>query len=172
MGVDLFPDVDFPIVTVSVPYEGCRPGNGGDGGDGRDRRGGQHDRRHQDAAIGEFGRVFADLHRVRAGGGHQRCQPGRAGQGLGRSAANLPRDIDPPIIEKFDPDSSPILAIVLSGPASVGRIERLRGRRRQAADSRAFRASAACVWSANASGRSGSGCASTRCGPTPWRPRT
>ncbi len=35
---------------------------------------------------------------------------------------DLPRDIDPPIIEKFDPDSSPILAIVLSGPASIGEL--------------------------------------------------
>ena len=25
MGVDLFPDVDFPIVTVSVRYEGADP---------------------------------------------------------------------------------------------------------------------------------------------------
>ena len=41
---------------------------------------------------------------------------------VSRIRGELPRDIDPPIIEKFDPDSSPILAIVLSGSASVGEL--------------------------------------------------
>ena len=33
--------------------------------------------------------------------------------------ANLPKDADPPIIQKFDPDSVPVLAIALSGPAPI-----------------------------------------------------
>ena len=33
--------------------------------------------------------------------------------------ADLPRDANPPLIEKRDPDASPILAIALSGPAPV-----------------------------------------------------
>src|SRR4051812_22663574 len=34
----------------------------------------------------------------------------------------LPRDADPPIIQKFDPDSVPVLAIALSGPAPIREI--------------------------------------------------
>jgi multidrug efflux pump subunit AcrB len=33
--------------------------------------------------------------------------------------SDLPKDADPPIIQKFDPDSVPILSIALSGPAPV-----------------------------------------------------
>jgi multidrug efflux pump subunit AcrB len=32
---------------------------------------------------------------------------------------DLPKDADPPIIQKFDPDSIPVLAIALSGPAPI-----------------------------------------------------
>src|SRR5438067_3809867 len=32
---------------------------------------------------------------------------------------DLPKDADPPIIQKFDPDSVPVLAIALSGPAPI-----------------------------------------------------
>src|SRR5512142_1925950 len=32
---------------------------------------------------------------------------------------DLPKDADPPIIQKFDPDSIPVLGIALSGPASI-----------------------------------------------------
>src|SRR3954471_20263282 len=35
---------------------------------------------------------------------------------------DLPRDADPPIIQKFDPDSVPVLAIALSGPAPIREI--------------------------------------------------
>ncbi len=33
--------------------------------------------------------------------------------------ADLPKDADPPLIQKFDPDSVPVLAIALSGPAPI-----------------------------------------------------
>src|SRR6266550_285623 len=38
---------------------------------------------------------------------------------------DLPKDADPPIIQKFDPDSVPVLAIALSGPAPIrdGKVE-------------------------------------------------
>src|SRR5213595_1639385 len=32
---------------------------------------------------------------------------------------DLPKDADPPIIQKFDPDSVPVLAIALSAPAPI-----------------------------------------------------
>ncbi|HSP33931.1 MAG TPA: efflux RND transporter permease subunit, partial [Thermoanaerobaculia bacterium] len=33
--------------------------------------------------------------------------------------ADLPKDADPPLVQKFDPDSVPVLAIALSGPAPI-----------------------------------------------------
>jgi HAE1 family hydrophobic/amphiphilic exporter-1 len=33
--------------------------------------------------------------------------------------ANLPKDADPPVIEKIDPDAAPVLSIALSGPAPI-----------------------------------------------------
>jgi len=33
--------------------------------------------------------------------------------------ADLPKDADPPLIQKFDPDSIPVLAVALSGPAPI-----------------------------------------------------
>ena len=33
--------------------------------------------------------------------------------------ADLPRDADPPVIEKIEPDATPVLSVVLSGPAPI-----------------------------------------------------
>ena len=33
--------------------------------------------------------------------------------------ADLPRDADPPVIEKIDPDATPVVSVVLSGPAPI-----------------------------------------------------
>ncbi len=35
---------------------------------------------------------------------------------------DLPEDADPPVIQKIDPDAIPVLAVALSGPASVGEV--------------------------------------------------
>jgi len=32
---------------------------------------------------------------------------------------DLPRDADPPVIEKIDPDASPVISVVLSGPSAI-----------------------------------------------------
>ena len=39
--------------------------------------------------------------------------------------AELPTDIEAPVVEKFDPDSAPILSVVLSGPTSIRELTRL-----------------------------------------------
>lgn len=38
---------------------------------------------------------------------------------INRILGDLPRDADPPVIEKIDPDASPVLSIVLSGPVPI-----------------------------------------------------
>ncbi len=52
---------------------------------------------------------------------------------VNRVLAELPKDADPPIIEKLDPDAAPVLSIALSGPALDPRHHRVRRQGAQAA---------------------------------------
>jgi len=121
MGVDLFPDVDFPIVTVSVRYEGADP---------------ETVETEVTDVIEEAVNTIAGIKTLRSESSEGFAQVfiefeleeniDVVSQDVRDKVASvrgdLPREIDPPIIEKFDPDSSPILAIVLAGSASVGRL--------------------------------------------------
>ncbi len=132
MGVDLFPDVDFPIVTISVSYEGADP---------------ETVETEVTDKIEEAVNTIAGIKTLRSESSEGFAQifiefeleedinvvSQDVRDKVSGVRGELPRDIDPPIIEKFDPDSSPILAIVLSGPVSVGELSRLRRRRGQAA---------------------------------------
>lgn len=123
MGVNLFPDVDFPIVTVTVPYEGADP---------------ETVETEVTDVIEEAVNTISGIKTLRS----------ESTEGLGQIfiefeleedidvvsqdvrdkvasiRGDLPLEIDPPIIEKFDPDSSPIIGAVLSGPASIGELSR------------------------------------------------
>ena len=81
-----------------------------------------------------------------------------------RCARELPRDIDPPVVDRVDPDASPILAVMVAGPATRSarlseyadkrikpRLERMRRRRQREPGRRPRRAR-----SASGSIRSGS----------------
>ena len=110
MGVDLFPDVDFPIVTVTVPYEGADP---------------ETVETEVTDVIEEAVNTISGIKTLRSRE-HRRGLPRsssssnwkRTSTSSARTCAtrwpairgDLPREIEPPIIEKFDPDSSPILA--------------------------------------------------------------
>ena len=121
MGVDLFPDVDFPIVTVTVPYEGADP---------------ETVETEVTDVIEEAVNTITGIKTLRIESTEGFAQifiefeleedVNVVSQDVRDKVAgirgDLPRDIDPPIIEKFDPDSSPILAIVLSGPDSIGEL--------------------------------------------------
>jgi len=123
MGVNLFPDVDFPIVTVTVPYEGADP---------------ETVETEVTDVIEEAVNTISGIKTLRS----------ESTEGLGQIfiefeleedidvvsqdvrdkvasiRGDLPLEIDPPIIEKFDPDSSPIISAVLSGPVSIGELSR------------------------------------------------
>ena len=121
MGVDLFPDVDFPIVTISVSYEGADP---------------ETVETEVTDKIEEAVNTIAGIKTLRSESSEGFAQifiefeleedinvvSQDVRDKVSGVRGELPRDIDPPIIEKFDPDSSPILAIVLSGPVSVGEL--------------------------------------------------
>lgn len=123
MGVNLFPDVDFPIVTVTVPFEGADP---------------ETVESEVTDKIEEAVNTISGIKTLRSESTEGLAQIfiefeleediNVVGQDVRDKVASirgdLPRGIDPPIIEKFDPDSAPILAVVLSGPLSIGDITR------------------------------------------------
>ncbi len=116
--VSLFPDVDFPIVTVTVRYEGADP---------------ETVETDVTDVIEEAVNTISGVKTIRSESTEGLAQifiefelevdVDVAAQEVRDKVAavrgDLPRDIDPPIVEKFDPDSAPILAIVLSGPAGI-----------------------------------------------------
>jgi HAE1 family hydrophobic/amphiphilic exporter-1 len=124
MGINLFPDVDFPVVTVTVPFEGADP---------------ETVETEVTDRIEEAVNTISGIKTLRSESSEGLAQVfiefnleediDVVSQDVRDKVAairgDLPREIDAPIIEKFDPDSSPILAIVLSGTASIGDLTRV-----------------------------------------------
>ena len=118
IGVDLFPDVDIPVVTVTVSYPGADPETVETEVTDRIEEAvntisGIKTLRSE--SIEGISQVFVEF--------ELEVDVDVASQDVRDKVASvrgdLPLDIDPPIVEKFDIDSAPILAIVLSGPASI-----------------------------------------------------
>jgi HAE1 family hydrophobic/amphiphilic exporter-1 len=119
LGVDLFPDVEFPFISVTTTLEGASP----------------------DSVETEISDILEEnintisgikqLKSISAEGISQvfvefeleedvniKAQDVRDKVALARR--DLPRDIDPPIIEKLDPDAAPILSIMIAGNLPIG----------------------------------------------------
>jgi len=121
IGINLFPDVDFPIVTVTVPYEGADP---------------KTVETEVTDKIEEAVNTISGIKTLRSESSdglsqvfiefHLEEKADIVSQEVRDKVASirgdLPRDIESPIIEKFDPDSAPILSLVLAGPASIGQL--------------------------------------------------
>ena len=117
IGVSLFPDVDFPIVTVTVMYEGADP---------------ETVETEVTDVIEEAVNTISGIKSLRSESAEGLAQVfiefqmerdiDVASQDVRDKVAairtDLPEQIEPPVVEKFDPDSAPILSIVVSGPAS------------------------------------------------------
>jgi len=118
IGVNLFPDVDFPIVTITVAYEGANP---------------ETVETEVTDLIEEAVNTINGVKTLRSESTEGLAQVfvefeleedvNVVGQDVRDKVASirgdLPRGIDPPIVEKFDPDSAPILAIAVAGPTSI-----------------------------------------------------
>jgi hypothetical protein len=121
IGINLFPDVDLPIVTVTVRYEGADP---------------KTVETEVTDKIEEAVNTISGIKTLRSESSEGLSQvfiefdleekADAVSQEVRDKVAairgDLPRDIESPIIEKFDPDSAPILSLVLSGPASIGQL--------------------------------------------------
>ncbi|HET6613173.1 MAG TPA: efflux RND transporter permease subunit, partial [Kofleriaceae bacterium] len=124
IGVDLFPNVEFPVVTVTVVYPGADPGS-----------------MESEVAdpIEETVNTMAGIKTLRSVNLEGVTQvfvefeldvsADRAAQDIrDRISAirrDLPTGIDPPIIQKFDIGSSPIMSIALSGNLPIRELTRI-----------------------------------------------
>jgi len=118
IGVDLFPDVDFPVVTVTVPYPGADP---------------ETVETEVTDKIEEAVNTISGIKTLRSESleglsqvfieFHLEEDVDVASQEVRDKVAairgELPKQIDPPIIEKLDLDAEPILSIVVAGDASI-----------------------------------------------------
>lgn len=123
IGVDLFPDIEFPIVTVTVIYQGADP---------------ETVETEVTDKIEEAVNTIAGIKTLRSESLEGISQVfiefeleedvNVVSQDVRDKVASirgdLPLDIEPPIIEKFDLDSAPILSIALSGNAPVRELTR------------------------------------------------
>ncbi len=114
LDVSLFPDVDFPIVTVSVVYEGADPRTVESEvtdvlEEGVNTIAGIKSLRSESAE--GLAQVFIEFELER--------DIDLASQDVRDKVAalrgELPQEVEAPVVEKFDPDAAPILAIALSG---------------------------------------------------------
>lgn len=118
LGVDLFPRVEFPIVTVATVLEGASP-------ETVEREVSQvleeainpieGIRSLSSQSADSLSIVYVEFeldYDIR-----EKAQEVR--DKVAAKRGDLPRDIEAPVIDRVDPDAAPILAVMLSGPESI-----------------------------------------------------
>ena len=115
LGIDLFPRVEFPIITVSTVLEGAAP-------ETVEREVTQileesintieGIRTLSSASTDSLSLVYVEFqleYDIR-----EKAQEVR--DKVAAARGDLPRDLEPPVVNRIDPDAAPILAVMLSGP--------------------------------------------------------
>ena len=118
IGVNLFPDVDIPVVTVTVPYPGADPETVETDvvdviEEAVNTIAGIKSLRSE--SIEGVGQVFVEFELEE----DIDVVSQEVRDKVASIRGDLPLEIEPPIIEKFDIDSAPILAVVLSGSIGI-----------------------------------------------------
>jgi HAE1 family hydrophobic/amphiphilic exporter-1 len=128
LGIDLFPRVEFPIVTVATVLEGAAPEtierevtevleesiNTIEG-----------IRTLSSASTDSLSLIYVEFeleYDIR-----QKAQEVR--DKVAAVRGELPRDVEPPVVDRVDPDAAPILAVMLSGPQSIRALSELADKR-------------------------------------------
>ncbi|MRR36447.1 efflux RND transporter permease subunit, partial [bacterium] len=118
IGVDLFPKVDFPIVSITTRLTGASPEIMDiDVTDKIEEAVNTISGIDQLISVSAEGVSVVTVQFVLEKDGDVAAQEVR--DRVNAVLADLPRDADPPVIEKIDPDSTPVLSVVLSGPAPI-----------------------------------------------------
>ena len=138
LGVDLFPRVEFPIVTVTTVLQGAAP---------------ETVEREVSQVLEESINTIEGIRTLSSQSSdslsilfvefeldydiREKAQEVR--EKVAAARAELPRDVEPPVVDRVDPDSAPILGVMLAGPHSIRalsefadkrlkpRLERVRG---------------------------------------------
>jgi len=124
IGVNMFPEVDFPLVTVTVVNPGVAPETmETDVADPIEESVGTISgiKTLRSQSLEGITQVFIEFQLEEDV--DTKAQDVRDKVALIRR--DLPEEIEEPIIDKLDLDSSPILSIVLSGPVSITRLTRI-----------------------------------------------
>jgi HAE1 family hydrophobic/amphiphilic exporter-1 len=123
LGVDLFPRVEFPVVTVTTILEGATP---------------ETVESEVTDVLEEHINTISGIERLGSRSSEGRSQvfvrfeleedPDVKAQDVRDKVAlarwKLPREAEPPIIEKLDPDAYPILAVMVAGDRPRGELTR------------------------------------------------
>ena len=118
LGVDLFPRIEFPLVTVTTVLEGASP---------------ETVEREVSQVLEEAINTIEGIRDIRSASSDSlsllfiefeleydiREKTQQVRDRVAAVRADLPRDIDPPVVDRLDPDASPILAVMLAGPYSI-----------------------------------------------------
>ena len=121
LGVDRFPNVDFPFVTISTRLVGAAPEEiETEITDKIEESVNTISGIDQLISVSSEGISVVTVQFVLEKDGDVAAQEVR--DRVNTVLRDLPTDADPPLIEKIDPDASPVLSIVLSGPAPIREI--------------------------------------------------
>ena len=118
LGVDRFPNVDFPFVTISTRLVGAAPEEiETEITDKIEEAVNTISGIDQLLSVSSEGNSVVTVQFLLEKDGDVAAQEVR--DRVNAILGELPSDADPPVIEKIDPDASPVLSIVLSGEAPI-----------------------------------------------------
>src|SRR4029078_823523 len=118
LGVDRFPKVDFPTITITTTLTGAAPEEiETDSTDKIKKAVNTISGIDQLQSISSEGVSQVIVQFVLEKNADVAAQEVR--DKVNAVLGDLPRDADPPILQKFEPDSIPVLSIALSGPAPI-----------------------------------------------------
>jgi HAE1 family hydrophobic/amphiphilic exporter-1 len=128
LGLDLYPRVEFPIVTVATVLEGAAP---------------ETVEREVSQVLEESINTIEGIRTLRSVSSdslsivwvefeleydiQEKAQAVR--EKVAAARAELPRDVEPPVVDRVDPDAGAILAVMVAGPHSILRLSELADKR-------------------------------------------
>lgn len=118
LGLDLYPRVEFPFVIVTTSLDGAAP---------------ETVEREVTQVLEESINTIEGIRSLRSASSDSlsllfvefelECDVGEKAQEvrdkISAVRADLPREVDPPVVDRVDPDATPMLAVMVAGPASI-----------------------------------------------------
>ena len=118
LGLDLFPRVEFPVVTVTTVLEGAAP---------------ETVEREVSQVLEESINTIEGIRTLRSSSSDSlsllfiefdleydiQVKAQEVRDKVAAVRGELPRDIEPPVVDRVDPDAAPILAVMVAGPHSI-----------------------------------------------------